>query len=76
SEQVPSRIKLTIAELDRKGEAPIWVSGGMLVQRIASDEARGDTSEVWREAEALFGTLSDAELVDPDLAMPDLLFRL
>lgn len=76
SEQVPSRIKLAVAELDRKGEAPIWVSGGMMVQRIAADEARGDTSEVWREAEAFFGTLSDAELADPDLAVPDLLFRL
>jgi molecular chaperone Hsp33 len=76
SEQVPSRIKLAVAELDRKGEKPIWVSGGMMVQRIAGDENRGDTTEVWREAEALFGTLSDAELVDPDLAVPDLLFRL
>ena len=76
SEEVPSRIKLAVAELDRKGEKPIWVSGGMMVQRIAGDENRGDTTEVWREAEALFGTLSDAELVDPDLAVPDLLFRL
>ncbi|MEH6487722.1 Hsp33 family molecular chaperone HslO [Hyphomonas oceanitis] len=76
SEQVPSRIKLAVAELDRKGEKPIWVSGGMMVQRIAGDENRGDTTEFWREAEALFGTLSDAELVDPDLAVPDLLFRL
>jgi molecular chaperone Hsp33 len=76
SEQIPTRIKLAVAELDVAGEASEWVSGGMMVQRIAADDARGETDEAWREAEALFHTLSDAELVDPDLPMPDLLFRL
>jgi len=48
----------------------------MMVQRIAADEARGDTGEAWREADALFSTLTDAELADPGLPMQDLLFRL
>ena len=76
SEQVPTRIKLSVAELDRKGEPGVWVSGGMMVQKIANDDARGDTDDAWREAEALFATLTDAELADPDLPMQDLLFRL
>lgn len=76
SEQIPTRIKLSMAELNQKGQDPVWVSGGLMVQKIAGDEARGDTDDAWREAEALFGTLSDAELVDPDLPMPDLLYRL
>ena len=76
SEQVPTRIHLSIAELDRKGEAPLWVSGGMMVQRVAADDARGETDDAWREAEALFATLTDGELADPDLTMPDLLYRL
>ena len=76
SEQVPTRLKLSVAELDRKDGHPVWVSGGMMVQRIAADEARGDTEEAWREAEALFATLTDGELADPDLPMEQLLYRL
>lgn len=76
SEQVPTRIHLTVAELDRIDGSPVWVSGGMMVQRIAADDTRGDTDEAWREAEALFATLTDAELADPDLPVQDLLFRL
>lgn len=72
SEQVPSRIRLSVNQTD----AGDWVAGGMMVQRIAGDAARGDTSEAWREAEALFGTLTGGELADPALPMPDLLFRL
>lgn len=76
SEQVPTLIKLSVAELEKPGEPPVWVSGGMMVQRIAADTARGETEEAWREAEALFATLTDAELADAELAMQDLLYRL
>ncbi len=76
SEQVPTKIHLSVAERDRKGEKPVWLSGGMMIQKIAGDETRGDTEEAWREAEALFGTLTDVELADPDLPMEELLFRL
>ncbi|MBY9065429.1 Hsp33 family molecular chaperone HslO [Hyphomonas sp. WL0036] len=72
SEQVPSRIRLAVEQTNDGG----WVAGGMMVQRIAGDEKRGDTNEAWREAEALFGTLTPTELADPNLPMPDLLFRL
>lgn len=76
SEQIPTRIKLAVGELDRMGEPPLWVSGGMMLQRIASDTARGDTDEAWREADALFQTLTDSELIDTNLPVPDLLYRL
>lgn len=76
SEQIPTRIKLSVAELDKAGEDSVWVSAGMMVQRIAADAARGETNESWREAEALFHTLTPAELVDPDLPVNDLLYRL
>lgn len=76
SEQVPTRLKLSVAELDRKDGNPVWVSGGMMVQRIAADETRGETEEAWREAEALFATLTDGELADVDLPMEQLLYRL
>ncbi len=76
SEQVPTRIRLSVAEFERKGEPAQWVSGGMMVQRIAADTARGDTDEAWNEAQALFTTITDQELVDPDLPMEQLLYRL
>lgn len=72
SEQVPSRIRLSV-ERSETGE---WTCGGMMVQRIAGDENRGDTNEAWREAEAFFGTLTPGELRDPALPMSELLFRL
>lgn len=72
SEQVPSRIRLAVNQTD-EGD---WVAGGMMVQRIAADAARGDTADAWREAEALFGTLTPDELADPGLPMRELLFRL
>jgi len=65
-------VKGTLAEC---AEAQ-WRAGGMLLQRIAGDDARGHTDDVWDEARALFGTLTDAELADPDLASNDLLYRL
>ena len=47
-----------------------------MIQKIAGDEARGDTDEGWREAEALFSTLSEEELTDPALPAQDLVYRL
>ena len=76
SEQVPTRIRLSLAEFERMGEPARWVSGGMMIQRIAADDARGDTEEAWNEAQALFGTVTDEELADPDLPMDRLLYRL
>ena len=72
SEQVDTRLKLFV----RKDEQGEWHGGGMMIQKIAGDEARGDTTEGWREAEALFATLTEAELTDPALPLQDLLFRL
>ena len=72
SEQVETRLKLAVTK-DENGE---WRGGGMMIQKIAGDDARGDTSEGWREAEALFATLSEAELTDPALPTQELLYRL
>lgn len=76
SEQVPTKVALAVAEHAFGAGETEWRSGGMLLQRIAADEARGNTDDVWQEAEALFATLTDAELVDPDLPTDRLLYRL
>jgi molecular chaperone Hsp33 len=75
SEQTDTRIALVVGEV-LGGAAPLWRAGGILMQRVASDAARGDTSEDWSRASMLFATVTDAELVDPDLPADRLLYRL
>jgi len=75
SEQVPTRVRLAVGRADR-GEGQRWRAGGMLLQNIAEDEARGATAEAWREAQFLFETLGEDELIDPALSAETLLYRL
>lgn len=72
SEQVETRLKLAVRR-ETDGE---WFGGGMMIQKIAGDVARGDTEDGWREAEALFSTLDAVELTDPGLPTTDLVYRL
>jgi molecular chaperone Hsp33 len=76
SEQIPTRVKLAVAEISEPGGTRRWRAGGALLQQVAGDAARGDTEEDWDNARALFDTASDIELVDPDLPAGGLLFRL
>ena len=76
SEQVPTRIKLSIGRLQMAGEAEQWRGGGIMVQRVAADAARGDAEEAWDMSKALMATLKDEELLDPDLGSERLLYRL
>lgn len=72
SEQVDTRLRMHI----HKDAAGDWHGGGMMIQRIAGDDSRGETEDGWREAEALFATLKDEELTDQTLPAADLLYRL
>ncbi|WP_371396461.1 Hsp33 family molecular chaperone HslO [Fretibacter rubidus] len=76
SEQIPTEIKLACGQVQTPGQDPSWRGGGMLIQRIAPDVTRGQTDDDWDTARALFATLSDEELIDPDLPQDELLFRL
>lgn len=75
SEQVPTEIRLACGQVITP-EGSHWRGGGMMIQRVAGDVARGDTQESWDTARSLFGTLTDAELIDPDVGQNRLLFRL
>jgi molecular chaperone Hsp33 len=75
SEQVPTKVRLAVAEL-QDGEGAHWRAGGAMIQNIAADQARGDTAEGWERAQALFATLADDELVDPQVPPETLLYRL
>ncbi len=75
SEQQPTRVRLGVGRLqDATGER--WRAGGVLIQNLASDDARGSTEDAWDRAQALFETLADDELVDPQIGAGRLLFRL
>jgi molecular chaperone Hsp33 len=75
SEQTPTRVRLAVGQVDA-GEGPRWRAGGLLLQIIAEDEARGSTREAWMRAQAFFETLGEDELLDPALASERLLYRL
>lgn len=76
SEQVPTRVRLAVAEISEPGGTKRWRSGGALIQQVAGDDARGSTDEPWNNARHLFDTIEDIELVDPDVPSSVLLFRL
>ena len=76
SEQVPTRVKLAVAEISEPGGTKRWRSGGALIQQVAGDDTRGATDEPWDNARHLFDTIEDIELVDPDVPSATLLLRL
>ncbi|ODT60048.1 MAG: Hsp33 family molecular chaperone [Phenylobacterium sp. SCN 69-14] len=75
SEQTPTRVRLAVGQAD-VGEGPHWRAGGMLIQNIAADEARGSTEEAWTRTQAFFETIGEDELLDPTISAETLLFRL
>lgn len=75
SEQTPTRVRLAVGQAD-DGEGLRWRAGGLLIQNIAGDEARGSTEAPWRTAQALFETIGEDELIDPTIPPRTLLFRL
>ncbi len=75
SEQVPTRVRLAVGQAD-DGSGPRWRAGGLLIQHIAADDARGSTSEAWETAQAHVVTVADDELIDPTLSAQRLLLRL
>jgi molecular chaperone Hsp33 len=75
SEQTPTRVRLAVGQAN-DGDGPWWRAGGLLIQNIAEDEARGSTREAWLQAQAVFETLGEDELIDPMLAGERLLYRL
>ncbi len=76
SEQTDTAVRLAVGEVMTAEAPPLWRAGGVLMQRVAADTARGDTAEDWSRASILFNTVSDEELVDPALPADRLLYRL
>jgi molecular chaperone Hsp33 len=75
SEQTPTRVRLAVGQV-QTGETAHWRAGGILLQNIAEDDARGPTFETWETAQALFETVGEDELIDPTIPPETLLYRL
>ena len=75
SEQVPTRVRLAVGAVSTEA-GQSWRAGGAMIQMVAGDDARGSTEEAWERAEALFTTIADDELIDPQVPAETLLFRL
>jgi molecular chaperone Hsp33 len=75
SEQTPTRVLLAVAQAEGAA-GPVWRAGGVLIQNIAEDDARGSTEEAWSRTQILFETIGEDELVDPELPSNTLLWRL
>lgn len=76
SEQTDTGIRLAVGEMMSATAPHSWRAGGVLMQRVAGDDARGDTVEDWVRPSILFATVTDEELVDPELPADRLLYRL
>jgi molecular chaperone Hsp33 len=75
SEQTPTRVRLSVGQI-RDGGRPQWRAGGLILQNVAADDARGPTEDAWETAEALIKTVGEDELIDPALPPDRLLYRL
>jgi molecular chaperone Hsp33 len=82
SEQIQTVIHLAVGK--RTGK---WRAGGLMVQRLPRDQhfdtawnmqslAEEEREDDWRKVAALVSSVKDAELLDPMLAPPQLLYRL
>jgi len=75
SEQIPTEIRLACGQ-NVESDGAHWRGGGMMIQKVAGDAARGDTDDAWTTARTLFATLTDSELINPYLSQNELLYRL
>ena len=76
SEQIPTEIRLACGTIQEPHSDLKRRGGGIMIQKIAGDENRGHTEEDWDTAKALFRTVTDSELLDPNLSQEALLYRL
>lgn len=77
SEQIPTLLRVSVAREDGH-----WRAGGLLVQHLPAGEIGGPRLHVerahpdWAHVAALGGSISEIELVDAELPLDDLLWRL
>ncbi|MDX2204372.1 MAG: Hsp33 family molecular chaperone [Hyphomicrobiaceae bacterium] len=90
SEQLPTFIRLAVAQHYERGRGAHWRAGGLLLQKLprqggerTSKEGEehdailaGEDDEDWTRARHLAATVEEHELIDPTLSPERLLYRL
>jgi molecular chaperone Hsp33 len=72
SEQIDTILKVKVGKLLKSNQAESWCGGGMMLQRLPSEQY----NDTWQEARIFFATLKDDELIDPDLTTEKLIYSL
>lgn len=85
SEQIPTLIRLAIGHVGGhggSGERPTLIAGGMLVQHLAEGEEGRERLHVrldhpeWEHVAILANSIRPDELIDPDLPLEEIVWRL
>ncbi len=77
SEQLPTLVRAAVHHSERG-----WIAGGVLAQHLAEGEEGRERLHVrldhpeWEHVAILAGSIRDAELVDPDLPLEEIVWRL
>lgn len=81
SEQIPTLIRVAIGHVGG-ADGPRCIAGGMLVQHLADGEEGRERLHVrldhpeWEHVAIMASSIKDTELIDPDLPLEDIVWRL
>ncbi len=77
SEQIAASLRVAAGRIDYPGGRSAWRAAGLMIQRLPAEAgAPSFDTEGWNRARALMASVTDAEMLDPDLPHGDLLYRL
>ena len=84
SDQIDSGLIVAVDQIETEQGQKVWRAGGLVVQRIPGDGGTQDSpqktpqdrQEDWARTMVLLSSCTTDELLGPDLALNDLLFRL
>ena len=77
SEQIAASLRVAAGRIDYPGRRSAWRASSLMVQRLPMEEdALSADPDGWNRVRALMGSVTDSELLDPDLPDGDLLFSL
>lgn len=78
SEQLSTKIRAAVTQIKNPNELVQWRAGGILLQQIAGRDHDDEQQRRldWEHGLALLETVTDLELVDDELDLGELLFRL
>jgi molecular chaperone Hsp33 len=77
SEQIDAALKVAAGRIEYPGGDSSWRAASLMVQRLPAEGPAGPIdADGWNRTRILMSSVTDAELLDPDLSTERLLFRL